>query len=68
MAKRNIGKHSAAKVVRVNLTHHQNHIGLEVVDNGCGFELQKVLSDRQPLMGFGIQSMRERVAICKGKI
>jgi len=63
----NVGKHSAAKVVHINLTNHQNHIGLEVADNGCGFDLQKVLSDKQSLMGFGIHSMRERVEICKGK-
>jgi PAS domain S-box-containing protein len=63
----NVGKHSAAKVVRVNLTNQQEQIWLQVADNGCGFELGKVMSGGQTLMGFGIHSMRERVEICKGK-
>jgi signal transduction histidine kinase len=63
----NIGKHSTATVVRVRLTNHQNQIRLEVADNGCGFDDQRVLSDAGSLMGYGIHSMRERIEICKGR-
>jgi len=63
----NVGKHSAATVVRVKLTNLQNQIWLEVADNGCGFDVQRVLSDTGSLMGYGIHSMRERIEICEGK-
>ncbi len=63
----NIGKHSAAKTVHVNLTNHKDGIWLQVADDGCGFDPEKVISDAQSLMGFGLHSMRERVEICKGK-
>ena len=62
----NAGKHSAAKMVHVYLTSRQEQIWLQVADDGCGFDLGRVLSDEQSLMGFGINSMRERVEICKG--
>jgi signal transduction histidine kinase len=63
----NVGKHSAAQAVHVNLANRQNRIWLEVADDGCGFEPEKLMSDAQSLMGFGLHSMRERVEICKGK-
>ncbi len=62
----NVGKHSAAKAVHVNLTNHKGGIWLHVADDGCGFEPEKVMSGAQSLMSFGIHSMRERVEICKG--
>jgi PAS domain S-box-containing protein len=63
----NVGKHSAATMVRVKLTKNQTQIGLEVVDNGCGFDLQNVLPGGRSLMGYGIHSIRERVEICGGE-
>ena len=63
----NVGRHSAATVVHVKLINNQNHILLEIADNGCGFDPRKVLSDKDALFGFGIHNMRERVEICKGK-
>jgi PAS domain S-box-containing protein len=62
----NIGKHSAATIVRLELKHLQKQVRLEISDNGCGFDLQPVLSERDSLTGFGIHSMRERVEICEG--
>ena len=63
----NVGKHSAATVVRVKLTRNPNQICLEVADNGRGFDRQKVLSEARSLMGYGIHSIRERVEICGGE-
>jgi signal transduction histidine kinase len=63
----NVGRHSAATVVHVRMSNNQNHILLEIADNGCGFDPRIVLSGRDTLIGFGIHSMRERVEICEGK-
>ena len=63
----NVGRHSSATVVQVKLINNQNHILLEIADNGIGFNTRKVLSGKDALIGFGIHSMRERVEICKGK-
>ena len=63
----NVGRHSSATVVQVKLINNQNHILLEIADNGSGFNTRKVLSGKDALIGFGIHSMRERVEICKGK-
>jgi signal transduction histidine kinase len=62
----NVGRHSAVTVVQVKLINNQNHILLEIADNGRGFSTRKVLSGKDALIGFGIHSMRERVEICKG--
>ena len=63
----NVGRHSSATAVQVKLINNQNHILLEIADNGRGFNTRKVLSGKDALIGFGIHSMRERVEICKGK-
>jgi signal transduction histidine kinase len=64
----NVGKHSEATKVRINLTVHENQIHLEFADNGSGFDRKKVLSEPGSGTGYGLHSMRERVEICKGKI
>ena len=63
----NVGRHSSATVVQVKMINNQNHILLEIADNGRGFNTRKVLSGKDALFGFGIHGMRERVEICKGK-
>jgi PAS domain S-box-containing protein len=63
----NVGRHSAATQVCVKLTNNKNQIWLQVEDNGCGFDSEKILSDAASLSVYGIHSMRERVEICKGK-
>jgi PAS domain S-box-containing protein len=62
----NIGKHSGADTVRVEMLEHRNKLLLKIEDNGCGFEASKVLDTDQPLMGYGIHSMKERIEICNG--
>jgi PAS domain S-box-containing protein len=66
-AMNNVGRHSGATRVNVNLRFCQDRICLDISDDGCGFELQPVLSGEDALSGFGIHSMRERVEICKGE-
>jgi signal transduction histidine kinase len=65
----NIGKHSGASRVRVDLSNHECHcIEMQIADNGCGFDPQDVMASHDSLMGFGLHSMRERIEICHGQL
>ena len=63
----NIGKHSEATHVRLQLVRQDNHIKLTVADNGCGFDPAEKLSDTTIASGFGLSGMRDRTMICDGK-
>jgi signal transduction histidine kinase len=41
---------------------------LEIDDNGCGFDVQKILSGQDPLCGYGLASMIERAEIAGGSL
>jgi anti-sigma regulatory factor (Ser/Thr protein kinase) len=56
----NICKHAQATEVRIQLNATLERVCLIVVDNGRGFRLE------QNKTGFGLQSMRERVAAANG--
>jgi PAS domain S-box-containing protein len=56
----NIGKHSTADLVRINLAKANDAMTLSIQDNGQGFDPEHVLSGETPGMGFGLASMRER--------
>ncbi len=58
----NAMKHANATTIRVKLTCEVDFLGLEIRDNGCGFELS---SDRD---GFGLISMTERAERIGGQI
>ena len=62
----NIGKHSGADFAKIAMSESQDQILLKIEDNGSGFEIAKVLNIHQPLKGYGMHSMKERVEICKG--
>jgi PAS domain S-box-containing protein len=62
----NIHKHSGANRSRLRLQRTGNAVELEVEDNGCGFDLEEILGRSDPLSGYGLRSMRERVEICGG--
>lgn len=50
----NAGRYSGAERVGVTLTWHDDAVGLDVVDNGGGFD------NSSPVAGFGLTSMRTR--------
>lgn len=52
----NIGRHSGADHVVVELSETPDAIGLEVRDNGCGMDRDKIFGDQC----FGLLAMRER--------
>ncbi|MDY6854304.1 MAG: histidine kinase [Thermodesulfobacteriota bacterium] len=62
----NIAKHSAADFVRLSLAKRACNIKLCVEDNGQGFDLMQVLSDKNYTIGIGLASMKERTELSGG--
>jgi PAS domain S-box-containing protein len=63
----NVAKHSKATILNIKLTSKQDNLFLEITDNGCGFHLPALQKNTEPLTGYGLHSMRERVELCNGK-
>lgn len=64
----NVGKHSEATRVRLQLDKRDNHIKLTVADNGCGFDPAEKFSDTTVASGLGLSGMRDRAMLCDGKL
>jgi PAS domain S-box-containing protein len=62
----NIHKHSGATRAVIRLRCADGWVSLEVEDDGCGFDPDAVFGWDDPLTGYGLRSMRERVEICGG--
>ncbi len=62
----NIGKHSRADFAKIEIVESKDSIYLKVEDNGCGYDVSKIIDTDQSLQGYGIRSMKERVEMCKG--
>jgi len=64
----NAEKHSQADIVRLRLRYSEDHrsICLKIEDNGLGFDVAEVLSDKDPLSGYGLFAMQERCQIYGG--
>lgn len=68
----NAMKHAQATVINIDLKYNSNNIELIIEDNGCGFN-NKTNKDEQddsndPLSGFGLSMMKERVGLLSGKL
>ena len=59
----NVAKHSRARHASVELTREGNHLHLQIVDTGVGFDPAAVNR-----AGLGLVSMRERVGVLKGHL
>ena len=55
-------RHSGAKNINLQLIQSEKHISITVQDDGCGFDENSVKK------GFGMKSIRDRVASCNGKV
>jgi PAS domain S-box-containing protein len=64
----NAAKHSQATEVAIGLKTDPHQIVLEIADNGTGFDVQKTLDRQDPLSGYGLASMLERVEIVGGSL
>ena len=55
-------RHSGAKNINLQLVQGKNYVALTVTDDGCGYDVKDVTK------GFGLKSIRNRVASCNGKM
>lgn len=62
----NVRKHARAQRVRIVLTFEPRDVGLEISDDGVGFEPAAIELD--PRRGIGLRNMRERVAAIGGTL
>ena len=62
----NIAKHAQATSVSVSLWTDDNHVHLEIRDNGCGFDPAAPVSDSGS--GLGLLGMRERLGMIGGEL
>ncbi len=62
----NMAKHSQANLVHLVLERIDENIGLTVMDNGVGFDIEKVLSEERSNRGLGLASMKERAELSGG--
>jgi signal transduction histidine kinase len=64
----NAKKHSEAHSVRLRMkfTDGRKSISLYIEDDGRGFDVKEVLSEKDPLSGYGLTAMRERCEIFGG--
>jgi signal transduction histidine kinase len=64
----NAEKHSDADTIRLSLETTENYraISLSIEDNGRGFEVDEILSNKDPLSGYGLTAMLERCEIIGG--
>ncbi|MEA5572859.1 sensor histidine kinase [Calothrix sp. UHCC 0171] len=58
----NIRKYAKATAVQINICTTPTGIYLIIKDNGCGFDVTQVSG------GYGIQGMKERVAVLQGRL
>jgi signal transduction histidine kinase len=63
----NVGKHSEATEVRLQVDKRDNHLQLRITDNGRGFDPAEKFSDSTVAGGFGLSGMRDRALLCDGK-
>ncbi len=61
-------KHAQPERVTVELLMKDGYLVVTVADDGCGFEVEKELSATEAAAGFGLFSIRERLAFLAGRI
>jgi signal transduction histidine kinase len=54
----NIARHAQTKQAQVRLCLESPHAYLDIIDNGCGFDMEAIMNTR----GFGLAGMTERAA------
>jgi len=61
----NVAKHAQAASVRITLSYDVEGLRLEILDDGCGFDVSNASQGARSL---GLTSMHERVASLNGKV
>lgn len=60
----NVSRHSRATEVKIGLTGSPDRLSLEVIDNGCGFDVDGLGG----MQGYGLEGMRERANLVGGSL
>jgi PAS domain S-box-containing protein len=64
----NVAKHARAKQATVILKGSEAAVTIQVVDDGCGFDSSFVTLANSTTRGFGLFSIRERLALLGGEL
>jgi signal transduction histidine kinase len=64
----NIIKHSRATHVNVHLQFEEKNVRISVMDNGTGFDRERVQQRRTSRPSLGLAGMEERAALLGGKV
>lgn len=66
----NAEKHSEARSVRMSLEFAEDRraVVLKIEDDGTGFDVDEILSNKDPLSGYGLTAMVERCEIYGGSL
>jgi signal transduction histidine kinase len=67
-ALRNIERHANAKHVQVGISFTNLEVRLDVIDDGVGFDLNKLRNDDNIGSHLGLSSISERIDMCGGKL
>ena len=62
----NAFSHAGPRAVRVHIRRESGKLRMTIEDDGCGFDVEKVLSDERG--SIGLHSMRERAELVGGKV
>jgi len=64
----NVERHAAANSVTIELTFEADRVRLEMIDDGCGFELPQNLTELPEAGKLGLIGMHERAELVGGKL
>ena len=62
----NIFKHAGATTVWLTLTSVEGKLHLSIRDDGCGFDINPIITSANGSHGWGIRTMRERASMLNG--
>ena len=64
----NIMKHADATEVELRVLKEDDHVHINIADNGKGFSIHESMENSSLAEGFGLQGIRERVSMMNGTI
>jgi signal transduction histidine kinase len=64
----NVARHAQASHVRLSLAAPDGHFEGEIVDDGCGFDVDAIQPNEHSPRGLGLLGMQERVTQCGGTL